>query len=330
MAETPPQIVWRIYGSPSVGECEPASGRCYVCVGEMQRGMRVQPWLGSNYTDQNRARNPVATHVCEACCYVHAWNSPLGRPAAREGGRGMNMRMVGHFYEHKWRGAQAPGYLNANKGEKPAIRAFLQREHGGTWFAAIADSGQKHVLPFAPLNGRGRAGTVIMDELVIRVPSDVSLINEMMALLTAGATKEELDSGNYSPRAWELCGAALHSFEREHGLRRGGGWYTLALWLAQRDEEAAAARLAAQKETRANARREAKRAAAKPNRGASARATERIPEDPGVLAAKALGTTPGAAESGCADNDEPRGVGKQDATRPTDPKPGQLGIPGLG
>ena len=36
------------------------------------------------------------------------------------------------------------GYVNASKGEKPALRAFLSRHHEAAWFAAIAASGQKH------------------------------------------------------------------------------------------------------------------------------------------------------------------------------------------
>jgi hypothetical protein len=39
-----------------------------------------------------------------------------------------------------------------NKANKPAILAWLRAPKQAPWFAAIADSGQKHAVPYAPLN----------------------------------------------------------------------------------------------------------------------------------------------------------------------------------
>jgi len=175
---TPTSILYDLAGSPPVDSCEETMGRCYVCCADMTRGMPVQKWLGSNYTDQNRARWPSATHVCEACCHIHAWTSPPGRMAAPGKARGPSWRGFSHLWEDGW------GYRNANKAEKPAIREFIEREHAGDWFAAIADTGQKHVIPFTPMNGSGRAGLVLMDELRVQVPDDTSLIARMADLDT--------------------------------------------------------------------------------------------------------------------------------------------------
>lgn len=319
---SPTQLVWIAHGSPVVAECVTASGRCYVCVGELTRGTPVSEWLGTNYTDQNRARSPASLYVCEACVYVHSRTSPvLGRPAKDGKKFGANFRNVSHLYDEL-------GYANASKGEKPAIREFLAREHTAAWFAAIADSAQKHVLPFAPMNGAGRAGCVQFDDVTIAVPEDQALIREMSSLLTAGATKEDLGSGDHGPRAWQLCGAALVQFEARRWLERGSGWFTLALWLAQRDEDAVAARMAAEKEAK-NARRKAAGKTQDPDGGGAARSQGRVPRKPRSKSTQALGSTTGPDASGGPNNSEPRGVVDEDAPRSRAGRADQQRIPGI-
>lgn len=320
---TPPQIVWTASGTPTVEACAAAAGsRCYVCGGTLERGLAVADWMGANWTDQNRARSPSSSHVCEACCYVHSRVSAVpGRPPKEGKAFGGNFRNYSHL-------ADETGYLNASKGEKPVIRAFLARDHGGPWFAALADSGQKHVLPFAPMNGPGRAGVALFDEVRVPIPSDQSMVTECASLLTAGATKDELLSGDYSPRAWQLCESALVRFESTHGSHRGGAWFALAIWLAQRDEAEVAARQAAEKET--SARRKGERKAANPDRGAAPRAARGVPRKPKLQRAEALGPDARTDASGGADDGEPRRVGHEDATRSEPIRSGQGKLPGFG
>jgi hypothetical protein len=322
MRESPSQIVWVSAGSIPVDGCVSAAGRCYVCAGEITRGMPVTDWMSTNNTDQNRARSPASTHVCEACCFVHSRIAPVpGRPAKEGKKFGGNFRNYSHLWDER-------GYLNASKGEKPLIREFLARDHRGPWFAALADSGQKHVLPFAPMNGAGRSGVVLFDEVRVPIPGDQSLVGECASLLTAGATKEEIESGDYSARAWTLCGPALAAFESMHGPHRGGAWFSLAVWLAQRDEAEVAVRQAAEKES--SARRKAKGKAAHAHRRASARVESVISGKPRSKYAQTLGPTPGADAGGGSHNGEPRGVGNKDAARPKPPGPKQLGLKGFG
>jgi hypothetical protein len=278
---TPSQIVHQLCKSPADDRCAEASGLCYVCGGQVARGVSVQDWMSGSYTDQTRIAVPLASHVCEGCCFVMSRVSPVpGRPPGKcqacEGtgavtktftkgkakgakvgdacpkceGSGMasaggNYRNYTHMHEL---GAD-PQYANASKGEKPAIRDFLAREHRGPWFAAIADSGQKHVLPYAPMNGPGQSGLVLFDEALIKIPRDQSLIGVLCQLLTDGATKEELQRGDYRPATWQRLGAErIRDFERTHGRSRGH-WFDLAIWLAQRDESAVQERMASEKAT---------------------------------------------------------------------------------
>lgn len=297
----PTQILFGLFGAP-VPEAVSADGLCWLCAGDCLRGMRVEDWAGASFTGQNRVRNPTGTHVCEACVWICSRVSPVpGRPAKDGKKFGGNFRNYSHLWEDEWAapafgdGTVIPGYMNASKGEKSVIRDFLSRDHGWPWFAAIADSGQKHVLPWTPLNGASRGGTVLFDEQLVDVPRNLELMHRVTALLTAGATKEEVNSGDYSARAWQLCGDSLAQFESNFGPERGGGWFALAVWLAQRDEETTQRRMTAEKAAKAtkketeNAERRKQRKTSNADSGGSARRASGVPGDTAGKRAKTLG-----------------------------------------
>ncbi len=260
--------------SPICGDLDPFF--CWVCGGKSTRGVLRHKWQGSNFTGQNRVRCAESAYVCEPCVVVMA-----GKPPNTE-------RMWTHLVE-------GDSHVRVNKGQKPTIREFVRRKHTATWFAAIADSGKKHIIPWAPVNGPGVGGFVIFEEAVIEVPANTSMLDDIADLLTAGATKEEMLHGGYGPRAWQLCGERLAVFESRYGHERGGHWFELAVWLAQRDEEAVAVRIEAEKAANAAKKareKEAKRGQGKgkkPNDRGDARASSGVPEDAGVQRAEALG-----------------------------------------
>jgi len=230
--------VWAAHGSPLFGESRD-SFCCYLCGGSSNLGEPVGDWMGGNFTDQNRVRNPSGQFVCAACCFVSSRITEVqGRPA-KEG-----KKFGGCFrnYSHCIEGGE---YFNASKGEKPLIRAFLERKHICEWGAAIADSGQLHVIPFTRMNfGNGTtAGVVLFDKQDIAIPDDVSLIERTCDMLTTGATKDEILSGNYRIATIERCGDMVRAYEREARSERGGNWFSFVVWLAQRDEEQVATRL---------------------------------------------------------------------------------------
>lgn len=260
--------------------------------------------MGSNYTGQNRARCPSSVRVCEACVTVMA-----GKPPNTE-------RMWTHLVE-------GSTHVRANKGQKPAIRDFLRRSHSEPWFAAIADSGQKHIIPWCTVNASDQpGGSVLFEEALVELPRDArgwSLIDEMTSLLTAGATKEEMATGAYGSRAWSLCSSELRSFEDRRGTLRGGGWFDLALWLAQRDEDKVAERMAAEKaatkakkEAKSATRGTGKRAAANADGRGRDRAAERVPQDARMQRAETLGPDTGPNEVSSSVECESRGVADDD------------------
>lgn len=337
MSVSPSEIVWRVHGSPTY-DCEPHGGVCWMCAGAMTRGQHVDSFNGASFTGQNKVRRPTATHVCEPCIFICSRIAPvLGRPAKEGKKFGGSFRNYSHLWEEGWGspsfaegGPAGLGYINASKGDKPAIRAFLARQHESTWFAAIADSGQKHVIPWAPINGRGRTGRVLFDEQIVSVPNDQSMIDAMTALLTAGATKEEIQRGDYGARAYQLAADAVIMFEREFAGARHSAWFELAIWLAQRDEEQVQARLAAEKEAKANAKRTGKGKAENANSGGAASNTKRTSRKLKREPSETLGATTGQDEKRGEDKRDARGVGNDARKKDDGGCAQQLSLFGLG
>lgn len=331
--KSPSAIVHAVCGSPRLDSCVEHIGSCWLCAGAMTRGESVDSWNGASFTGQNRVRLQLATHVCESCVFVTSRLSPVpGRPAKDGKKFGGNFRNYSSLWERGWEspifaperdssgriigynGPAGLSYVNASKADKDYVRSFLAREHGGVWFAALADSGQKHVIPWAPMNGPGRGGVVLFDEQLVQVPDSLALVDEMTLLLTAGATKEELGSGDYSARAWQMCGAMLRAFDETHGQHRGGGWFTLALWLAQRDEETVQARMAAEKETK-SADRKRKGKAANPHDRGAPRAPRRVSGNAKRERAEALGPVADTNAERGANVRDPGGVGDDNSAQ---------------
>jgi len=265
---------------------------CWVCGAKAERGQERWKWAGTNYTGQSKARCPPSDYVCESCIVVMA-----GRPPDTE-------RMYSHFVE-------GASWLRVNKGQKPAMREFLRRPKSEPWFAAIADSGQKHIVPWCPVNAPGVRGFAIFEEALVELPDEDGwrLVDDISDMLTGGATKEEILSGAWGARAYSLLGERIEEFEAQWGHQRGGSWFDLAVWLAQRDEAKVAERMAAEKVAAAEKKARGKvgrvgtvkgrkRAAPNDDGGALARPAERVPQDAGLQCSEALGSDRGQAASG--------------------------------
>ena len=235
--------------------------------------------MGANFVGQNRVRSPDSSLVCEACVTVMS-----GKPPD-------TLRMQSHLVDDR-------GWNQWNKGQKLEMRAWLRGPKKGEWFAAIADSGKKHVIPWTPINGEAsRPGRVLFEERLVTL-DDWTLVDEMTELLTMGATKEELLSGALGARAWQLCGAQLRIFEKRRSGSRGGGWFELALWLAQRDE--------LKVKEREDAERERERKSKDVRGRTPARNAGRVPADSGGKRAKKLGL-PNISHAECSKDIEQRG-----------------------
>jgi len=251
MRQSGSQIVHAFVGSQPVEHCAPllTAVHCWLCGAPALRGIARAEWMGAMFVGQNRVRDAASMNVCEGCVYVCARLSPVpGRPPKEGKQLGGNFRN----YSHLW--TEAGGYANASKGEKPVILEFLRREKRGAWFAAIADSGQKHTLPWVPINPDGGPGRILFEERELELPRPAgwAMVDDLASLLTAGATKDDVRRGDYSPGAWMRCPVEIRAFESQWGEDcRGSGWFDLALFLAQRDEDTVQARMTAEQAARA-------------------------------------------------------------------------------
>lgn len=306
------QILHAIMGgkaAPGSEDREPFN--CWVCGSRATRGQERWKWAGSNYTGQSKAKCPPSAYVCESCVVVMA-----GRPPDTE-------RMYSHFVE-------GSSWLRVNKGQKPAMREFLRRPKKDLWFAAIADSGQKHIVPWAPINTPGVRGYALFEEALVELPDAAgwAMVDDISNMLTGGATKDELLPGAWSARAYSVLGPErIEAFEEQWGSKRGGSWFDLAVWLAQRDEEKVAERMVAEKAAAAEKKAKSKGAksgnqqgrkgkASDGNGGGDPRPAKRVPANERVQCDEALVSLDGSAQGGGENVADPGGVVHGDAPNP--------------
>ena len=140
--------------------------------------------------------------------------------------------MFSHLYS-------AGKYECANKGDKARILSWLRSPKRGPWFCVIADSGKKHLLPWAVINMHdGLGGTVLFETDTVTIPSSDSgwsIVDDCVALLGAGGTKAGILSGDYTVASWKRCASEILEFERRHSYSRGSAWFSMCVWLAQKE-----------------------------------------------------------------------------------------------
>lgn len=322
------QLLWQtVLGRPQQDICSQVTQAvdCWICGGSW--GDRCAPRdkaIGSNFTGQNRVKSPQSQWVCEPCVTVMSRTSPVPDRPPKEGKAfGGNYRNYSHGW---WRDTSGRiEYINASKGDKPKLLTWLRKPKPGQWWCTVADSGQKHMLPWAPINRSPTHGAVLFDDLTVMV-GGWALVDDMCEVLTAGATKEELQTGDYQAGSILRCRQQIIDFEARYGASRGGSWYSLCLWLAQRDEERVAARMAAEKE----AKRDAQPRGKKRGDNQAARSAEvTVPQEPELQPTQALGAAGHTEPSSSSDVSEPARVDHVDVQDTAAGHTGQLGLWGV-
>lgn len=309
----PAQRLHALAGSPPIKSCEDKASACVVCAQTFSRTMQYDRWQGSAFTDQNKLRGlGLSARVCEPCVWAHAWVAPPDKEsnpsdavsATGAKAKGLNLRLFSHFWSER------DGYRSLHKGEKPAIREWMRaRVDGERWWAAISDTGQKHTIPWVREQRRAR-GIVRFEERDVQL-GDWSLVDVMTHALTAGVTKAEIESGMYSPRSWELAASHVRSLMALADEHMGSGWWSLGIWMAQRDEAQVAQRMAEEKVAKAARKTRARgpsaegRGGARGDSRARARDAERVPGG-GSEPARPLEPSPRSAASGSEDERDAR------------------------
>jgi len=280
--------------------CEPC-----VCVAEWKPGMAMPVPVERVRDEEHEAAKTAAAkakaearavklEAAYAALLADATTKPKALEAARvkaEEARAAVETAAGRDRGANWRNysllfdaSDAVPLRVLSKGYKAEIRAWLRAEHKGPWFAAIADTGQKHVVPWTPVN-LGSRGRIRFEERELALdPSRFGLLDDLEALLTAGATKDEVLAGDYTPSTYQRCGALVETFEARWSSERASVWWDLAVWLSQRDEALVAERLEREKQAQKEKKRGAGRKAEASARGAdgvlAAGDPPRVPAEP--------------------------------------------------
>lgn len=212
----PTTLIYKASGQSGQSELH---GICQTC-GQQGAGQPFGKWVKDSFTDYDKLH--PGEIVCDACLFCFSdQNEPLQKRTGKD--KPQKFRNYSHFvHDGQW--------YPLSKGQKAEMKRLLL---AGCEVAIIADSGQKH-LAF-----RAQLGWWQFEEQ--RLLPCPELLAELLApiesLYNAGASKAEIESGNYDSRTIQKIGLAVwQSHEQQLKARRGGLPFKLAVFLAQKEE----------------------------------------------------------------------------------------------
>jgi hypothetical protein len=232
-----PAILHAAAGHPPCRrDAHPADGRCYWCAAPVPYACRVQDVISDSFTDQDQALARSSPWLCVACTWAMTGRPPdtlrLWSLAYVEDGRTWPAN-------HPSAPALGAQIHAQNKADPRAFRALLREPPTGRWVCSIADSGQIHTAPFAPVNvGRGRYGVRYERTTIYTTAAQYAELDDAIArLMAAGYTKQDIADQPF-PSRLTACGLDLWRREqRVIGPHRGSGLLDLVLFLARKDKE---------------------------------------------------------------------------------------------
>jgi len=195
-------------------------GVCRLC-SQPGAGLLFDRWVKDTFTDWDKLR--AGAIICHACLFctleMDTW---LARRLGKE--KPQRMRNYSHFVlDGVW--------YPLSKGDKGEMRRSL---FAGAEVAVIAESGQKHILPWA------RVGWWTFELMTVRPFPDrlAQILAVIEPLYQAGISKSEIETGRYDGRRIMAVGLeAWRTAEQQIKTWRGSLPLALALFLAQKDDD---------------------------------------------------------------------------------------------
>jgi hypothetical protein len=203
-------------------------GQCKFC-GFISDGISFEKWVKPTFTDFDKLQ--AGEIVCNACLFFFdEASAELAERMGKE--KPQRMRNYSHFIVN---GEWTP----LSKGNKAQMRELLL----GDVFpelAAIADSGQKHIVFRATRNPAGsKAGWVQLEEQKLYlVPDELCGLLVPIEGLYTEFSKGEIESGDYA--GYRILKFGLERWlelESQIKSQRGKPIFSLALFLAQRSDD---------------------------------------------------------------------------------------------
>jgi hypothetical protein len=203
-------------------------GQCKFC-GQASEGLAFEKWVKLTFTDFDKLQ--VGEIVCNDCLFFFdEASAELAERMNKE--KPQRMRNYSHFIVN---GEWTP----LSKGNKAQMRELLL----GDVFpelAAIADSGQKHIVFRATRNTTGsKAGWVQFEEQKLYLkPDELRGLLAPVEKLYEEFSKVEIESGDYA--GYRILKFGMYRWlELENQIKamRGKAIFSLALFLAQRSDD---------------------------------------------------------------------------------------------
>ncbi|MDU1580841.1 hypothetical protein [uncultured Cutibacterium sp.] len=166
------RLVHRLAGSPDIAaqstakRLENVAGVCAICGREEAVTADFDRALGKNFTDRSLLQAGTS-RVCTACLWCCSGKPPLTLrmwTVVADGGTEC-------FSSPKAFLRDTPGLHLVNRGCPAPLVDLLSDPPDRPWAVSVAVSGQKHVLPYTPVN-RGRRWTVRMEDTDVAATSD--------------------------------------------------------------------------------------------------------------------------------------------------------------
>lgn len=203
-------------------------GTCRVC-GQMGVGQAFDAWVRPTFTDWDKLQ--PGNILCDGCAFwFEEQSEELARRTSKD--KPQRMRNYSHF-------VVAGTWTPLSKGDKARMREILLSPPFPE-LAAVAESGQKHIVFRAPRNPADvLAGWVQFEEQAVWVePPELGRLLDLVEDLYLGFSKSEIGSGSYAQHRIQRFGLeAWHELEAQIRPERGRSLLALALFLAQKREE---------------------------------------------------------------------------------------------
>lgn len=213
-----------------------ANGLCYWCGQSLGvDACRAADVCSKTFTDHEHARRPSSDWVCEGCSWVMSGAPPntyrMWSVVYRED------REAAPSHEKAAQSRVGPHTHLAGKNDLRELVQILLEPPQARWAVSVADSGQIHTLPFAPIN-RGDGYGVRFERVTVRTNAKTfgTVLHHVASLYAAGFSKEAIGTGDVNPSSmlangidvWRLHARALRPW-------RGSPICDLALFLTNKE-----------------------------------------------------------------------------------------------
>lgn len=203
----------------------PIHDTCAICGHEATETADADKALGANFTDRTHITLPSKNRICVACLWCCS-----GRPPATL--RMWSIATTPHPSHPKAWLKDTPGVCLTNRANPAPIRDTLINPPTGKWLVTVAYSGQKHVIPYSPINAGARKWTIrVEDHYVTSTPTQFETVHTAAnKIRSLGVPEEAVMIGEprfiKTPDAltqWRTHSKTLHPYLGSPLLR-------LALW----------------------------------------------------------------------------------------------------